>query len=566
MSNDGIPGNMANIADDSHKMRIIRELDGMDQTIEEVASTCYFLKKAMEFGNSTEGLALLQDTLPPHDLYAYRLLKYIQIWYTIREVLQYVGLTIPRHLGSPVAQNVIKIFYMASNEYLEDGMRRYQDCMDSTRRPTSPSARIRTEPSSHLPLEREVSKAKKATSLALNFKDREKFSGTADSSVSFFQIKRQFVSIMEEQEIDPTEAVDLIHHCLSGEARDYFHEEIRGQAMPLSVAMAKLERKFSSPHHHNQAETYLSSLTIQSIRNELNCGSVKAPSIAQERISNTIHKCGPSLQGDNHMSRMLARMVTQEPWAQIVLATRLANPDMDFHTFHMMLAASVAQATQFQTTTNIEQNEYGTHGNRWSQTQTRALVHYGSQYANRTPQLHRATPTIRQAHVDNTAGVGGRSTRHVRTKLTPEQILAKKANSRCANCSEIGHWWQDCIKPRRSITGAIHARVQAKGNTDKAAAQVLFQIAEEIDLHHQYTVYFGQADALHDPANAGDAETADLQDTQQKSTFDAMLETVEYTDEAANIEAVSTFDALLCSAAEDDMGMVETTDFAVMGE
>ncbi len=90
------------------------------------------------------------------------------------------------------------------------------------------------------------------------------------------KVKRTLLAVCNGQGIPKLEVVNLLHHCLSGLAKDFYYEKIKDQAKTVGEAFTILQKHFSSKHHQAQAHAFLDKLRIANIMVENNGSALKA--------------------------------------------------------------------------------------------------------------------------------------------------------------------------------------------------------------------------------------------------------------------------------------------------
>ncbi len=87
--------------------------------------------------------------------------------------------------------------------------------------------------------------------------DDDQFSCSIGGKQTLTRVRRTFLSTIAEQEIRRLDAVDLMHLCLCGIAKDFKYEKIKGQATSIAEAFSRIPTHFISRHHQNQAKNSL---------------------------------------------------------------------------------------------------------------------------------------------------------------------------------------------------------------------------------------------------------------------------------------------------------------------
>jgi len=353
---------------------------------------------------------------------------------------------------------------------------------------------------------------------------------------------------------------------LKGDAQRFFFEELQGKRLHLAEAFERLTDRFDTPHHQSQAQSYLNTITIEGIRSERKCSDVEALTVAHERITNTLPKCGPLCQSDGFKIMTMERIVKFEKWAAGVITTRSSNPDMFYSSYYTMLCTAVNLHSQLRCNEiNSASHPSSTTGDPLPSLDPGIPVHYGQTYT--MPQYHdnrRGIPKYQ------TRGSRHSSHRHPpptrrppaimhettpspgRHKHTTEQLAAIKARTRCAFCNEIAHWRQECRHRQKSLSDVVKARIKEKRRDDPvvALAEVLNELTQEEEHYLEYQSNCSQNDINNkviEPRTAiGCTETHEV--TLQPS--DVMHNA--YMDDHATQDACAIFDAMAADRTDTD--------------
>lgn len=125
-----------------------------------------------------------------------------------------------------------------------------------------------------------------------------KFSGAPEHGLDLYTLKKSLEAACIQQDLPFEEASDVLWHCLEGDAQRFLFEELQGKGLHLSAAFERLTNHFDTPHYQSQAQSYLNSISMDGIRSERSCSDAEALNVANERITNTLPKCGPLCQSD----------------------------------------------------------------------------------------------------------------------------------------------------------------------------------------------------------------------------------------------------------------------------
>ena len=104
-----------------------------------------------------------------------------------------------------------------------------------------------------------------------------------------------------------------------------------------------------------------------------------------------------------------------------------------------------------------------------------ALNFYVSQYARDPPS--RQERRIRQLRPSPTRSL------YQKSRCSAAELAPLKARTRCHYCREKGHWRQECLNRKHSMTAAVRARIKDRGGPPAAFAEVLYAISKEEDAY-----------------------------------------------------------------------------------
>lgn len=277
------------------------------------------------------------------------------------------------------------------------------------------------------------SPSRKLSSASHTFRNStHSFSGSYDSPMSLYRFKQLFSTTIEQYQIPQHSALTLMLTALEGVALDYYFDKIKGHANNLNEAYKLLDARFDSPHTRAQAQSFLESTTLASIRETESCTTARALEFAQRKIANVAPMCGPAYRDESHKARWLANMLKHETWAQ-QCCERLMTDAQDYATFVASLNSAITQQS-LSRSTNMEKPST-----------TMALpTWYGQRYAT-------------DVNRNNRRYNGNHKNRYRRT---PEQLRRLKANTRCLKCNEKGHWRAECPNRSMTMSNAINARIK----------------------------------------------------------------------------------------------------------
>ena len=160
--------------------------------------------------------------------------------------------------------------------------------------------------------------------------------------MSLYRLRQLILTSCDKYNVSEENRVSILTDGLEGQALHFFLDNIAGQTDSLRTAFERLADRFDSPHSRAQAQSYLESTTIASIREEKRCSTAQALDFAIKRISSAAPMCGPQYQHESHKSSWLASMLKHEAWAQPCLANRMTMAQ-GYQTFIAALHAALTQ-------------------------------------------------------------------------------------------------------------------------------------------------------------------------------------------------------------------------------
>jgi hypothetical protein len=395
----------------------------------------------------------LAELLPPETLVVSQVLTHPTMFHVLRQMLIAGNVAVRTGRGHPIVSAVMEALYMDPDERAE-GIRRYSEY----KRGYSAGQIFSAETSSQTSVRNENSHGgdsfraeKRAHNIATRWQDRDKFSGSIGAVPSLDDIRNKYIDACEDYSLPPAERLSFIHHILKDESYRFFQSQIKGKASSYGEAFDMLRKEFCNPARQHQTKAMLDGMRISTLMSE-GMTRVKALAEAYQLVGRLNSQCPPAFVGDAHKVSMLARTVQDEPWAANVLEDNMVQP-MSYHDFHSRLSAALTLRDETLTRAS----------------NTHSLL-YGSQYA--TPR-HKARRNNYQPNVQR----------------QPSKSPVDKSKRRCWRCDVLGHYADECTSPRRlTMTDAVRARIASQGNSDKAAAQVLFQFSRQVDLREQERV------------------------------------------------------------------------------
>lgn len=115
--------------------------------------------------------------------------------------------------------------------------------------------------------------------------DMHKFSGTPHSGTDLVTTKDMCTASIWQYFVDPTEATDILYHCLKIYARRYYFDNKRGNHISITAAFQALEDRFDSNLMRTQARKLLNSINLRELMRMHSCDEANSLQIAHERIS-----------------------------------------------------------------------------------------------------------------------------------------------------------------------------------------------------------------------------------------------------------------------------------------
>lgn len=172
-----------------------------------------------------------------------------------------------------------------------------------------------------------------------------------------------------------------------------------------------------------------------------------------------VPQCGPSYQGihqDRHKTQFLADIIDSKVLTARITAHNADN-EIDYETFYSMLTSALTLLENKKSTeTHHEEILYG--------------AQYGRPSKPRPYHRLRNSPPFPR----------------FQDPKTYSTMKERKANNECFICKQKGHWKNECPNRHSTMTEIIKARIKERGNNNKAAAEVLFSIAQEDDSYQEF--------------------------------------------------------------------------------
>ena len=432
---------------------------GIRDVLESVAAMCV---------HGEELVNAIAELLPPETLVVAQVLTHPTMFHVLRQMLIAGRVSVRTGRGHPIVSAVMESLYIDPDERAE-GIRRYSEYKHGS----SAGQILSAEASSQTSIRNDggdyFRAEKRAHNIATRWQDKDKFSGSIGAVPSLDDVRNKYIDACEDYSLPPAERLSFIHHILKDESYRFFQSQIKGKASSYGEAFDMLRKEFCNPARQHQTKAMLDGMKISTLMGE-GMTRVKALTEAYQLVGRLNSQCPPAFVGDAHKVSMLARTVQDESWAANVLEDNMVQP-MSYHDFHSRLSAALTLRDETLTRAS----------------NTHSLL-YGSQYA--TPR-HKAR----------------RNNYHPTVPRQTSKSPVDKSKRRCWRCDALGHYADECTSPRRlTMTDAVRARIESHGNSDKAAAQVLFQFSRQVDLREQER-----------------AEEFDDSQTEPINTFDALL-------------------------------------------
>ncbi len=310
--------------------------------------------------------------------------------------------------------------------------------------------------------------SRKLSNASYTFRDStHRFSGNYDCPVSLYRFRQMVFATCDKYSVPERSRVSILTDALEGQALDYYLDNIAGQVDSLATAFQLLERRFDSPHSRAQAQSYLESLSLSSIRDSQQCSTAQALDIAIKKISSVVPMCGPAFSHESHKSRWLANMLRNEDWAQQCCANRMTMAQ-DYKTFVASLHSALTQLSIANgATTAATQNS--------SQLIVPTPTYFGRRYALPTRQFRRVN----------------------KPRRTPEQLRRLKETTRCLKCGQKGHWRAECPQRHISMTDAINARMRANGTNMTSVHDTLIALVKDEDEYANFLTSMPRSPTTH---------------------------------------------------------------------
>jgi hypothetical protein len=304
---------------------------------------------------------------------------------------------------------------------------------------------------------------KRANSIAARFKDRSRtFSGRLDENL---EVKlRNYEEAATENKLSAEQRSQLIYHMLSGEAQDFFFDNIKSCHVSYADRKAALEKEYCSSARQGRARAHLRTARVTAYISEAQGDMLKGITSLYEDINRYAPQCPPDSRTDLAKRRFLEDAITGYTWSRDAVS-RAESKDNPEHTFNGLYQASCASIQQEikaakAVMADTAMNALPTHLNA-DQTKIQhtrappALVMYGQRYA--TPKT-----------------LAKQSPKH--SSSSP----FKRAKT-CWKCGEEGHFVATCPRKDLSLTDVVKGRLRSTTDENRSATRVLFELVTSLD-------------------------------------------------------------------------------------
>lgn len=518
---------------------VIAELDSMvEPKTKNLNYAIFILKEVLKAETTTAARTALYLDLSVDLVCMNEIMDEKKFFFILRNIMLMVGIQVYIARGAPVIKNTLEGLFPSGTTHHAHALKRYQEHAGKIPTPTiqnTPAPNEKMDPSSppaqsatrsnaenvvnnsvdqpqigevtHSPTtsitdtKRDKSSARQdrendrrdeepyhdntgnKSRVALMVKDKC-FTGAPDSGIDFYTMSMTLKAACNQQRIPPEEATDVLWHCLDGDAKRFYFDNIQGRSIALPDALKLIQGQFDTLHHQSQAQSFLNSITMQGVRKEKSCNDIEALRLVHERITLTLPKCGPLCQSDGYKILTLERIVKYEAWAANVITTRSANPSLTYSSFYTMLC----------TAANLHVEKQNQVADTTPSTSTKQDImsaiplHYGSTYGMTSKrQSIRRSQNRRDPNRNNGYNPRGR-------RRTPEQLAALKSRTRCDYCNQLGHWRLECKNREKTMEDVIRGRLEEKSSSDPvvAFAEVLRDITQDEDDYHEHQTFFNE--------------------------------------------------------------------------
>jgi hypothetical protein len=317
-----------------------------------------------------------------------------------------------------------------------------------------------------------------AKAMGSRYSDATRYSGDISNAetVPFKVFRASYLTALEELGVPHEHRAPLIHHALKGSALDFYHENLQGKVTQLAEMFSALQEKFLNESVKLGIRAKLISLRLGDIQTAGNYTKVEAIEAVKKTICTMSQQGQDEYKTDAAMIDVLERHVLLEETWSADIAARRATQVFTFDSYCTSLTSWIRAMVE----KGGEKNGHGYFGKPSENSLMKPPgIFYGEQYnARRSGHASKYKPYMRGT-----------------SQLT---FTPRKGN--CHRCGKSGHWMAGCPDRGRggmSHLDALHARVKDAGGGSSGTAQVLFELATELDaieLDHEENASYDGAD------------------------------------------------------------------------
>lgn len=445
----------------------------------------------------------LLEMFPPDVLLLPSCLKFPLLFRFKRDVLQFVGIPVESRQGLYIPQAVAHALYstdnvlkITGNRYISD----YKHAADSAMKSTSVTAPMQDTSGVAPDFE---SAWRRLDAANRRFSEAEKYSGILAESPNLSEARNGYLTYCSQKGFPREDRIKLVSCILKGPALNYWTLHIDGKPefTELGSVFAKLESQFDTPAHQRQIESLALSLTMEDIRTKHNCSRIAALGNLYHEVSRLNQKFLKVKRGDEFRTQTLMKVVEKYEWSKTA-EEDVMQDKIGYDALYTKLSGGVViwenkvkRSGRDPDTTDDRRTSIGSSG---------TFVGYGAQYANpvaatRRPTKSTASSSARRAGYgrqpptsasrrSSTRGFGtfargfGGSARGRSVRFRTDNRI----DTRCWKCGRLGHWRAECtFSDSNSMVSAARGRIRdIGGNPNEAAAQVLYELVTEEDMHN----------------------------------------------------------------------------------
>ena len=250
------------------------------------------------------------------------------------------------------------------------------------------------------------------------------------------------MAVAKDYRLTPALKLSLFHNLFSGDALRFYNRQIEGRCRQFSEAVNAIYKHFNSDDVQQRVKQELSSLSFNKFA-EKHGSQGKALSSLATYIANRTPQCPIGFQSEANKVDFLKSAVKFQPWAKDILVR--IKPDTQFQSLYTELA----NALQL----HEEINPAGT-----------ALRPHGSSSRPAKPFVYFTQQRVVK-------------------KMAKAMFPGNENGPKCWNCGQKGHRMAKCPKPL-DLTRIAAAKADfyaKKGNRDKAAKRVLYELVSGLD-------------------------------------------------------------------------------------